>query len=261
MKAIRDMSSPRPLEDELRRRIRELEKADRQKDDFLSAVGHELRSPLGVLRLLAQILRLPQVEAVARERTLDSLDRQTAHMARLVEDLLDMSRVRCGKLTLRWDVIDLRTVLSTAVEMGQPLLEDRKHHLEIAPLPEPLWVSGDTTRLVQVVSNVLTNASKYSPDGAQLWIAAAKEGEDVAVRIRDEGVGIPKEMLSKVFELFAQVGPTEGRSAGGLGIGLALVKHLVELHGGSVEATSDGPGKGSEFVLRLPLLPHGPDAA
>jgi protein-histidine pros-kinase len=258
---IRDVTSHRRLEDELRRRSRALEEVDRQKDQFLSVVVHELRSPLSVLTLAGQILRLPQADRAVREQTLSSLERQTAHMARLVEDLLDLSRIRCGGVTLRREAVDLRTILVNAVEMGLPLFESRKHHLQVAQAPEPLWVVGDPTRLVQVVSNLLTNAAKYTPEGGHIWLSAAKRGEAAAVRIRDDGVGIPKEMLSRVFELFVQVEPRESGGAGGLGIGLAVVRHLVELHGGTVEATSDGPGKGSEFVLHLPLMPNEPNAA
>ncbi|MCE9529676.1 MAG: PAS domain-containing sensor histidine kinase, partial [Planctomycetes bacterium] len=157
---IRDMTSHRRLEEELRQRTRELEEADRQKDNFLSAIVHELRSPLSVLTLVAQLLRLPQADTKVREKTLSRLERQTAHMARLIEDLLDLTRVRCGTLTLRREVVDLWTVLNNALEMAKPLVESRKHHLVVAQFTEPLWVSGDPTRLIQVVSNLLTNAAK-----------------------------------------------------------------------------------------------------
>ena len=258
---IRDMTEHRRLEDELRQRTRELEEADRQKDNFLASVVHELRSPLGVLTHVAQILRLPQAEGSVREQTLGRLERQTAHMARLIEDLLDLSRVRCGTFTLRREDVDLRSIFNTAVEMAKPLVESRKHHLEVAPLSEPLWVSGDSTRLIQVVSNLLTNAAKYTPEGGHIWFSAAREGKTVTIRVRDDGVGIPKEMAARVFDLFTQVDPARDSRTGGLGIGLALVRRLVELHEGTVEATSDGPSKGSEFIVRLPLLSNGSDAA
>lgn len=251
---IRDMTSHWRLEEELRQRTLELEEADRQKDNFLSAVAHELRSPLSVLALVAQSLRLPQADTRINEKTLSRLERQTEHMARLIEDLNDMTRVRSGTLTLRLKVVDLRRTLVDAVEMAQPLVESRKHRLEVAPCGEPLWISGDPTRLVQIVSNLLINAASYTPEGGHIWFSAAREGEMVAVRIRDDGVGIPMEMLSRVFELFTKVAPAGDSTAGGLGIGLALVQQLVELHGGTVEATSGGPGMGSEFTVRLPLL-------
>ncbi|MGZ8993212.1 MAG: PAS domain-containing sensor histidine kinase [Burkholderiaceae bacterium] len=257
---IRDMTSHPQLEEQLRQRTRELEEADRQKDNFLSAVAHELRSPLSVLTLGIQALRLSQADSKIREQTLGRFERQTAHMARLIEDLLDLTRVRRGRLTLRREVVDLRTVFNNAVEMGQPLVDSRKQHLEVAKFTEPLWVSGDPSRLVQVVSNLLTNAARYTREGGHIWISAAREGETVTVRIRDDGVGIPNEMVSRVFELFKQVDPAGDSSSGGLGIGLYLVRRLVELHGGSVEATSDGLNTGSEFIVRLPLVSNGADA-
>lgn len=258
---IRDMTSQRRLEDELRQRTRELEETDRQKDNFLAAVVHELRSPLAVMNLVAPILRIPQAAASVREETLGRLERQTAHMARLVEDLLDLSQVRSGTVTLRCEVIDLRTVLANAVEMGNPLVESRKQRLEVSQFIRPFWVSGDPSRLVQVVTNLLTNAARYTPEGGHIWLSAASEGETVAIRIRDDGVGIPKDMLTRVFDLFAQVAPGGDASARGLGIGLDLVRRLVALHHGTVEVASDGSGRGSEFIVRLPLLSNGPGIA
>ena len=258
--AIRDMTEHRRLEDELSRRTCELEEADRQKDKFLSVVAHELRSPLAVLSNVVQLLRSPHAGPAAHQQAAEMLGRQTAHMARLVEDLLDLSRVRRGKVSLRREALGLWTVVSKAVELVQPLVENHKHHLEVAPCRESLWVSGDLTRLIQVVSNLLTNAAKYTPEGGHIWVSAAREDGMAALRIRDDGMGIPKEMLSRVFDLFAQVEPAGGGSTGGLGIGLTLARRLVELHEGMLEVTSDGPGQGSEFVVRLPLLPDGPDA-
>ena len=257
---IRDMTAQRCLEDELRERTLALEEADRQKDHLLAAVAHEFRSPLAVLSNVAHILRSPQVDAAGQQRAVDALRRQTTHMVRLVEDLLDVSRVSRGEVSLRRQAVDLQTVFSRAVEMGQALVESRKHHLEVAPFPEPLWVSGDSTRLVQVVSNLLTNAAKYTPEGGSIWLSASREDGAAAIRIRDNGVGIPKEMLSRVFDLFTQIESAEGSRIGGLGIGLTLVRRLVELHGGTVHVTSEGPGQGSEFVVRLPAPPNEPDA-
>ena len=254
---IRDMTEQRRLEDELRRRTRELEEADRQKDHFLSAVVHELRSPLAVLTMLAHLFRMPQADAAIDPELLGMLERQTTHMARMVDDLLDLSSVRCGKLTLRRDAVDLRTILPHAVEISNPTIRSRKNHLEVVQSPEPLWVSGDPTRLAQVFSNLLNNAAKYTPEGGRITLTAIKEGGAAVVRIRDDGVGIPNEMLTRVFDLFVQVNPPGHGNAGGLGIGLSLVRRLVELHGGTVEVTSDGPGQGSEFVVRLPLGDEG----
>ena len=249
--SIRDMTAQRQLEDELRRQTRELEEADRQKDQFLSAVAHELRSPLAVLQNVAHLLHLPQAGAEVHERAVAALDRQTAHMARLVEDLLDLSRVRCGKVTLRREPVDLSAVFSSAIEMSQPLIETRRHHLQVAPSAQPLWVRGDPTRLLQVLSNLLTNAAKYTPEGGHIWLSAARENDAAVIRVRDDGAGIARELLPRMFDLFAQGGGAGNASAEGLGIGLALVRRLVELHSGTVEVNSDGPGRGSEFVVRL----------
>lgn len=258
---IRDMSAHRRLEDDLRRQTRELEEADRQKDHFMAAFAHEFRSPLGVLTNLAQLLRLPQASATVQQRAVDSLGRQVTHMSRLVEDLLDVSLVRRGKIALCWEAVDLATVLSNAVELSQPLVEARKHHLEVTQFPEPLWVRGDLSRLVQVISNLLSNAAKYTPEGGHIRLSAAREDGATAIHVRDNGVGIPMEMLSQVFDLFVQVESASGSRAGGLGLGLTLVRRLVELHGGTVHVTSDGPGQGSVFVVRLPSLLDRPNAA
>ncbi len=258
---IRDMTDHRRMEDELRARTRELEEADRQKDHLLSAVAHELRNPLSALANVAQILHSPQADPAIHRRAADALERQTAHMARLVEDLLDLSRGQRGTLTLRRESIDLRTIAPKAVEMSHPLIKARKHDLEVAQSPEPLLVSGDAVRLAQVVSNLLTNAAKFTPEGGHIRLTTARGDGVAVVRVCDDGAGIPREMLSRVFDLFTQVVAAGDDQRGGLGIGLCLVRRLVELHGGTVAALSDGPGLGSEFVVRLPLLPDGPDAA
>jgi len=179
-------------------------------------------------------------------------------MSRLVEDLLDLTRFRHSKLKIRRESIDLRTVLPSAVEFSHTLIETRTHQLEVTPSAEPLWVSGDPTRLAQVVSNLLTNAAKYTPAGGHIILTVEKEDGAAIVRVRDDGAGIPQEMLSSVFDLFTQVGATGDDRAGGLGIGLSLVRRLVELHGGTVAAFSEGLGRGSEFVVRIPLLTEGP---
>ncbi|WP_411280912.1 ATP-binding protein [Gemmatimonas sp.] len=257
--AIRDMTDHWRLEEELRARSRELEEADRQKDDFLAAVAHELRSPLSALANASALLRSAQDDAAASQRAAGVIERQTAHMARLVEDLLDLARVRRGNVTLHRESIDLRSVVTSAVEVGHSLIKARKHELEVAPLAEPLWVSGDRTRLTQVVTNLLSNAAKYTPNGGHISLTAARADGAAVIRVRDNGSGIPHEMLSRVFELFTQIkGDVDDRS-GGLGIGLSLVRKLVELHGGTVTAFSEGLGSGSEFVVRLPLLPESLD--
>lgn len=256
--SIRDMTPHRQLENELRERTRDLEEADRQKDHFLSAVAHELRSPLAVLTQVAHILRSPQVGGADQDSALGALERQTLLMVRLVEDLLDLSRVRRGKVSLREEKIDLRTVVMAAVEICHPLIVDRKHQLVVAQPPDPVWIVGDAIRLAQVVSNLLNNAAKYTSAGGHICLTVIADGQVAAIRVRDDGEGIPQALLARVFDLFAQVGsPRE--LAGGLGIGLALVRRLVDMHGGTVEAFSEGPAKGSEFVVLLPLLSMEPE--
>lgn len=249
---IRDMTAQRRLEVDLRLRTLQLEQADLQKDLFLAAVAHEFRSPLAVLTNLEAILRSNRASPEMHLRAVEALGRQTAHMTRLTEDLLDVSRVRRGEVTLRCEPVDLQTILVKAVELGQPIIAARRHRLEVAPFREPLWVDGDATRLVQVVTNLLNNAAKYTPVCGTIQLSAVREEQIAAIRVRDNGIGISAEMLGRVFDLFIQVTQQADGGPEGLGLGLALVRRLVELHGGIVVATSDGLGKGSEFQVRLP---------
>ena len=182
------------------------------------------------------------------------MDRQLSHMVRLIDDLLDVSRITSDKLTLRKERVSLRAVVETAVEASRPVIEAAGHALKLALPEEPLWLDADPTRLAQVVSNLLTNAAKYTPEGGCIELAAVREGGEVVIRVTDTGLGIPPEMLAEVFEMFTQVNRTLDRSQGGLGIGLALVKRLVELHGGTITALSPGLGEGSTFTVRLPLV-------
>lgn len=257
---IRDMTAQWKLKEELRHRTSELEEADRQKDNFLSAIAHELRSPLTVLSLAAQFLKEPQVDPKRYEKTVYRLERQTAHMSRLIEDLLDMTKVRRGTFTLRSEVVDMRAVVSEAIDLITPVVYKHGHQLIVNQCAEPLWVNGDAARLIEIISNLLNNAIAYTPMSGHIWCSAAKDREVAIVRIRDDGIGIPKHMLGQVFELFARTAPAQPASSNsaGLGIGLALVRRLVELHGGTVEAASDGPMTGSEFIVRLPLASNGP---
>ena len=181
------------------------------------------------------------------------MNRQVEQMTRLVEDLLDVTRIAQGKLVLKKEHIDLDPAITQAVQMNAPLREARRHRLSVSLSPTPLWVEADPVRLVQVLVNLLNNAAKYTPDGGEIAIAAAREGNEAVVRVKDNGVGIPPEKLNQIFEMFTQLDSGAERAQGGLGIGLTLVRRLVELHGGSVSVTSLGVGKGSEFVVRLPL--------
>ena len=230
-----------------------LKNADRRKDEFLATLAHELRNPLAPLRTGLQVLNISQDAAVAAD-TRKMMDRQLSHMVRLIDDLLDVSRITSDKLTLRKEWVLLQAIAETAVEASRPFIEASGHALKLALPDEPVWLAADPTRLAQVVSNLLTNAAKYTPEGGCIELAAVREGGEVIVRVTDTGLGIPPEMLAEVFEMFTQVNRTLDRSQGGLGIGLALVKRLVELHGGTITAESPGLGEGSTFTVRLPLV-------
>jgi CheY-like chemotaxis protein/two-component sensor histidine kinase len=189
------------------------------------------------------------------------IERQVLHLSRLVDDLLDVSRISRGTVELRKEVVDLTAAVQQAVETARPLLEERRHTLTVSMAPPPLRVNADATRLAQVIGNLLTNAAKYTDPGGQVWLTVEPQDGEAVVRVEDTGRGIPAEMLGKVFDLFTQVDASLDRAAGGLGIGLTLVRSLVEMHGGTVEALSDGSGRGCEFVVRLPVLVDGPESA
>ncbi len=250
----RDLAARAAIALDNARLYREVQEADRRKNDFLSMLAHELRNPLAPIRNGVHILRaIRDVDPQVRE-VRDMMDRQVQHMVRLVDDLLDLSRITRGKIRLQTEPVELADVLARAVETCRPLIDQRRHRLAVAPPPGPLRVDGDAVRLAQVVGNLLNNAAKYTEEGGQIWLSAAREGDEAVVRVRDSGMGIPAEMIGSVFDLFTQVDRSLDRSQGGLGIGLTLVRQLVEMHGGQVEAHSDGPGRGSEFVVRLPAL-------
>jgi signal transduction histidine kinase/ActR/RegA family two-component response regulator len=227
------------------------ESASRAKDDFLAMLGHELRNPLAPIVTALHLLRARNPQEHARELTI--LDRQVSHLARLVDDLLDVSRIAQGKIELKHETVDLVEVMNRAIEMTSPLIEQRRHRLEVN-LQGPPYVRGDATRLAQVVANLLTNAAKYSEPGGLLRLTASREQSMAMISVRDDGIGIPPELLGRVFDLFVQGRQASDRAQGGLGLGLSIVKNLVLLHGGTVEARSDGRGCGSEFIVRLPAL-------
>jgi signal transduction histidine kinase/CheY-like chemotaxis protein len=240
---------------ERRRAEAELKDTDRRKDEFLATLAHELRNPLAPIRGGVDLLRLNDSRDPSSAEVVDILDRQVRQITRLVDDLLDVSRVTRGKIQLQLQSIDLKSALEQAIETSRPLIDAHHHHLEVLLPPEPLLVQADLTRLAQVFVNLLNNAAKYSAPGGQITIAASRESGEAVVRIRDTGYGIDGYTLPHVFDLFVQGDRAVTRSAGGLGIGLTLVHSLVKLHDGSVRAFSEGIGKGSEFVVRLPLLP------
>ncbi len=240
------------LEAAVRKHEDALREADRRKNEFLATLAHELRNPLAPLRNSLEVVRLGGDSPATFREAREVMDRQVVQMTRLVEDLLDVSRIAQGKLVLRKGPLDLRPILEQAVQMNAPLAEARKHRLSVDLPAEPLWVEADQARLIQVFVNLLNNAAKFTPEAGQLTLSADREGEEAVVRVKDDGTGIAAEMLPHVFELFTQIDVGEERSQGGLGIGLTLVRRLVELHGGTIAATSPGPGLGSEFVVRLP---------
>jgi PAS domain S-box-containing protein len=229
-----------------------LKEADRRKDEFLAMLAHELRNPLAPIRNSLYVLRRPDTSRDAAEQALTMVERQVYNMVRLVDDLLDVSRITRGKIQLRAEPIDLAAVLQRAVEATRPLIEANRHTLTLTLTPVPTRVVADPTRLEQVFANLLTNAAKYTERGGSIAVVTEREGPDVVVRVRDTGFGIPPAMLPHIFDLFTQGDCTLERAQGGLGIGLTLVKTLVEMHRGSVTAASAGPGHGSEFTVRLP---------
>lgn len=229
----------------------EVRAASRAKDEFLAILGHELRNPLAPILTALDLLKMNRAFSPPREVAI--IERQVRHMVRLVDDLLDVSRITGGKVSLAFEPMELADVITHAVEMVSPLVEATEQKLSVSVAAAGLLVRGDPVRLSQIVTNVLTNAAKYTPSRGAIAVAAERQGSTVLLRIRDSGIGISSEMLPRVFSLFAQEHQPLDRARGGLGLGLAIVRSLVEMHGGRVSAHSDGLGKGSEFVIELPL--------
>jgi PAS domain S-box-containing protein len=242
-----DISEIKRMEDALR-------DADRRKDEFLATLAHELRNPLAPIRNSLEILKMPHVGAAVVQQTRAMMARQVDHLVRLVDDLLDVSRVMRGKIELRRGPVELATVVARAVETVKPLLEVQGHQLNLSLPDTSLLVDVDLVRMTQVIGNLLTNAAKYTEARGLISVSAAVEGEQVALRVRDNGIGIAPDLLPHIFELFVQADHASTKAHGGLGIGLTLARNLVQMHGGTIEASSAGLGTGSEFVVRLPLL-------
>jgi len=255
MSILRDVTARKRLEEETQRHAVELGEADRRKDEFLAMLAHELRNPLAPIRNALQLVRLSDPAARPEVRqAYDIIERQVENLVRLVDDLLDVGRINSGKVQLQKERIDLAAVVARAIEGARPLIDARRHALTVH-LPEaPVPVAADPVRLAQVLWNLLNNAAKYTPDGGRIALIVER-GQDAVVRIQDTGMGIAPEMLPRVFDLFTQMERTLDRAEGGLGIGLTLVRRLTEMHGGTVTAASAGAGLGSEFVVRLPILP------
>ncbi len=233
---------------------RELREANRHMHEFLDLLGHELRSPLAAIRNALRVLEQQGDDAATREWVRGLMERQTQCIGRLVEDMLEVSRIEHGKIQLRKQSLDLAQTVARAVETVRAFVEGCGHQLEVALPPEPVVLDADPARLEQVLTNLLNNAAKYMESGGRIWMTAEVQGGDVVLRVRDSGIGIDPRMLPHVFDPFWQVEHTLDHSKGGLGIGLALVRKLAEMHGGSACAYSAGLGHGSEFVVRLPTL-------
>jgi len=247
-----DVTQRRQLEDNLRKLAADLSEADRRKDEFLATLAHELRNPLAPIRNALQLLAVSSdPQEATQARTL--MERQLEQLVRLVDDLLDVSRISRGRLELRRQQVPLAKVIESAVETSRPLIERMNHRLSVSLPSETILVDADLVRLAQVFGNLLNNSAKYMDRGGQIWLTAVRQGEEVVITVKDEGIGIAADQLAKIFDMFSQVDNSLERSQGGLGIGLTLVKSLVEMHDGEIEARSAGPGNGAEFVVRLPL--------
>jgi len=251
---VRDITERTRLEQELRRRVDELAEADRQKNEFLAMLAHELRNPLAPMRNALHLMRMPGAEGEMVNQAQDMMERQMHQLVRLVDDLLDVSRIIRGNIELRKESVDLAAAVSRAVETAHPVIEVHGHELNVSLPDHPVFVEADLIRLAQVLANLLTNAAKYSDTAGKIWLSVERENGDAVVRVRDTGIGIAPEFLPHIFDVFVQGDRSLARSQGGLGIGLTLVRRLVEMHGGTVAVSSAGLGYGSEFVIRLPAV-------
>jgi PAS domain S-box-containing protein len=256
----RDITAQKRAEDELRRVAADLSEADHRKSEFLATLAHELRNPLAPIRTGLDLLRMAPRDLEATARVHAMMDRQLGHLIHLVDDLLDIARITRGKIELKREAVDLKTIVQMALETSAALIDSHGHRLDVDLPAEPLPLEADVTRMVQVLSNLLNNAAKYTPAGGRVTLAAWREDGHAAVAVSDSGIGIPPEAIGSVFEMFTQVRGSLDRAQGGLGIGLSLVRRLVELHGGRVSAFSAGRGRGSTFTVRLPLHPGSPHA-
>jgi signal transduction histidine kinase len=234
------------------RLYRDVQENNRRKNEFLAMLAHELRNPLAPIRNAAEIIRMLNIPDPNLEWAGDVISRQVEQLIRLVDDLLDISRITGGKIQLRKEPLDVAVAVARAVETSRPLIDSRRHALSVDLPPYPLLVEGDLVRLSQILSNLLNNAAKYTEEGGRISLDVTHDAAEAVFRVRDNGIGIDPDMVPCIFELFTQVDRSLDRSQGGLGVGLTLVRQLVEMHGGTVQVYSDGPNRGSEFVVRLP---------
>ncbi len=258
LETSRDITERKAAEEEERRLLAALSEADQRKDEFLATLAHELRNPLAPIRNGLQVMRMAGGNRNAVEQARTMMDRQLTQLVRLVDDLMDVSRISQGKIELHREQVQLAAVVSSAVETSRPLIEQMGHELKVRMPKAPIVVDADLTRLAQVFLNLLNNSAKYTERGGRIWLTADQQGNDVAVSVKDNGIGIAADQLPRLFKMFSQLDHASEKSQGGLGIGLTLVKRLVEMHGGRIEARSEGLGKGSEFIVRLPVVVEAP---
>ena len=258
--AIRSALRARARQYQTRAYLQEREEADRRKDEFLATLAHELRNPLAPIRNWVNVLRLTRSDERGTH-IWDMMDRQVSHMVRLVDDLMELSRITRGKIDLRMEPVELGHVLAAALEASRPLIESARHTLTVDIPDEPIVVRADAVRLAQIVSNLLNNAAKYTDEGGSIALSVRRDGQQAVIAVKDTGIGISQEAIPRVFDMFVQEELRDHRPTIGLGIGLTLVRSLVEMHGGRVEARSEGPGQGSEFTVRLPLSSSAPTQA
>jgi PAS domain S-box-containing protein len=264
LSVISDITERKLVEEQRERLVGELQRLDRRKDEFLATLSHELRNSLAPIRNAIELLGRAPGDEGASARAREVLDRQVEHLSHLVDDLLDISRIRSGKVRLNTRPVELSPILAAAVEASRPLIETRKHQLSVAYPTEPIWLDVDPIRLAQVVTNLLNNAAKFTERGGRISLSTERSDSRVEISVRDDGIGIPADLLPTLFDLFTRATRSLDGAEGGLGIGLNLVKNLVELHGGTVRAESGGDGQGTALVVSLPLsgaavTPRDPD--
>ena len=260
-KIARDVTDRKRMEDDLRQLAANLALTDQRKDEFLATLAHELRSPLAPLSNMIEVLKRSEKEPVKAAQARDTIDRQLRHLVRLVDDLLDLNRITYNRLELRRSEIPLTPIIQQAVEASRPLIDSSRHELRVNLPPNPIYVNADPNRLAQVFGNLLHNSAKYTPPGGRISVTAERRDDEAVVTVRDTGSGIPADKLDRIFEMFLQLDPSPERAQGGLGIGLTLVKRIAQMHGGTVEARSEGEGRGAEFLVRLPAMKEAPKGA
>ncbi len=248
---LTDITDRKRAEQEREQLLGQLQEHDKQRNDFLAMLAHELRNPLAAISNAVMLMTMSN-EKEHVDYSIQAIRRQTSHLSRLIDDLLDISRMNLDKIELRREILDASPILDSAAQTVKTLIEERKHTLDMTIERGNLWVDADPTRLEQILVNLLNNAAKYSNNGGHIWVSAGHEGDDVVIRVKDAGIGITPEKLPEIFQLFNQADHSSARSEGGLGIGLTIVRKLIEMHGGQITATSEGLGKGSTFTVRLP---------